>query len=149
VNAKVSLLFGLVVLAGCGARDNEEPEDRTSALIRCFEQHGGDRVTRVSQLAGFPSADPQYGTGVGLESISFESIDVDAGAGDLRQSLVFVHRPYLAHAESRSHSASVSLRRAKQGDVEDVAMIVMPASVEWDRALSVCAEEVAGDQIHP
>jgi hypothetical protein len=149
VSRTVALLVGTLVVAGCSVGSGDPPEDRTPALIRCFEQHGGDRVTRLSQLDRFPSTDPQYGTGFALDSIAFDSIDVVAGAGDVRQSLVLVVRPGLEDAGTRSHSAAVGLRRVRQGEVDVVAMLVMPASVDWDGSLNDCAEAVARDQIFP
>ncbi len=143
MDGRVWLVFLALFVGGCG---EEPPEDRTPALIRCFVQHGGQRVTRVSQQ--FPSADPQYGTGFSLESISFDSIDVDAGGSDVRQALVFVYRPFVGHGH-RSYSASEGLQRARRGDDEVVAMIVMPAVEEWDTPLNDCAEAVAREQIYP
>jgi hypothetical protein len=133
-----------LLVSGCG----EQPaEDRTPALVRCFEQHGGVQVTRLSQLDRFPSSDPQYGTGFGLESISFDSLDVAAGPGDVRQALVLIRRPQLEG--TRFHEAANGLRRARQGRTDAIRMIVMPASVDYDRPLNDCAEQVAGEQIYP
>ena len=147
MGGKVWLLSVAVFAAGCGAASGET--DRTPALIRCFERHGGERVTRLSQLDRFPSADPQYGTGFALESISFDSLDVDTGNRDVRQALVLVEQPGLAQAGTRSHSASDGLKRARRGEIDGVTMIVMPASTDWDGPLDTCAEQVAGDQIYP
>jgi hypothetical protein len=115
--------------------------------MRCFEQHGGVRVTRLSQLDRFPSSDPQYGTGFGLESISFDSLDVDTGRGDVRQALVFIRRP--GTEGIRSHVASDGLRKARRGETDAIAMLVMPPSADYDRPLNDCAEKVASDQIYP
>ena len=46
----------------------------------------------------------------------------------------------------RDDLAATLLQRGERTD-KVVAMIVMPASVDYDRPLSSCAEEVAGDEI--
>jgi hypothetical protein len=144
VDRRVCLLSLLLCAAGCG---DTPAEDRTPALIRCFERHGGERVSRLAQLDRVPSADPQYGTGFSLDSIAFDSLDVDTGAGEARQALVFVERP--DSTWTRPSAAAEQLRRARRGDLASVAMIVMPAAADFDDPLGSCAEEVAGDQIYP
>ena len=140
---RAPLLITAVLAAGCGG----EAPDRTPELVRCLERHGGDRITRLSELDRFPSSDPQYGTGYWLESIAFDSIDVAVGDGDVRRSLVFVWSP--GSEGSRSHTASDGLRRARSGQDGASVIIAMPASVEFDDALTDCAEEVALEEIHP
>ena len=140
---RTSLLITAVLAAGCGS----EASDRTPELVRCLERHGGVRITRLSELDRFPSSDPQYGTGYSLESIAFDSIDVAVGDGDVRRSLVFVSHP--GSEGTRSYAASDGLRRARSGQEGASVMIAMPASVEFDEALTDCAEEVAREEIYP
>ena len=141
--------------AGCGSTAAQA--DRSPALIRCLERHGGKQVTQPAQLARVPSTDPRYGTSFLLDSIQFESLDVDAGNDDARQALVLVEHPQ--PTKPRTLSAVEALQRAgredlattllQRGTITDklVAMVVMPASTQHDGPLSSCAEEVAGEEI--
>lgn len=144
-----------VLVAGCGSAAAQT--DRSPALIRCLERHGGERVTQPAQLARVPSTDPRYGTSFLLDSIQFESLDVDAGDNDARQALVLVEHPYptkpsalsVVTALQRAGREDLATTLLQRGTITDklVAMVVMPASADSDAPLSSCAEEVAGEEI--
>lgn len=142
--AVIAVLAGL---SGCGG----EPEDRTAALVACFERAGGTVVERPAQLAGFPAADAEYGTAFSLESIAFDSIDASTGRGDEWQALVLINRPQIPQpASSRAIPAAEFVRRAQRGErVAAEQLIVMPPSKDANDPMSDCAEEVALDQIFP
>jgi hypothetical protein len=155
MDRRLGVLSLSVVIAGCGSDPIQA--DRSPALIRCLERQGGERIAQPAQLGRVPSADPQYGTSIGTDSILFESLDVDAG-DDARQAVVFVEDPSLPKPSSLS--AAQTLQRAGRGDLaaalperderrthKVIATLVMPPSANYDHPLNACAEEVAGDEI--
>lgn len=126
MDRRLCLLSLAVFVAGCGAAAAQP--DRSPALIRCLERHGGERVTQLAQFARIPSTDPQYGTSFMLDSIQFESLDVDTGNDDARQALVLVEHPY--PTKPRSLSAVEALQRAGREDL--ATTLLQPLSAKLD-----------------
>ena len=144
---RFALVAVLAGLCGCGGG----PEDRTAALVACFERAGGTVVERPQQLADFPTAGADYGIGFSLESIAFDTVDAATGRGDERQALVLVERPQVPQpSSSRATAPAEVVRRAQRGEPTGAQqLVVMPPSAEWTDPLDDCAEEVAREQIVP
>ncbi|MDA0183027.1 hypothetical protein OJ997_22150 [Solirubrobacter phytolaccae] len=140
------LLAVLAALAGCGTA---EPEDRTAGFVSCLELGKGTVVERPAQLADFPTAGAEYSTGFSLESVAFDTIDVEVG--DKVHTLVLVNRPQIPQpASNRATDPAELIRRAQRGERTGARqLVILPPTAGAESVASACVEAVAGDQIYP